>query len=892
MTSVPDQEEVHRSCASYIRGDRMDAARQFNEHFSSLPDKSGAWQDLVSLAYDEEKSVRLIAAEALVSAFIHVPDKAQAGHDLHRLIQDEKSYEEFRETYARGLTKIFHLMADNDEAWQDLHKLTKDESFEVRLMAVNTIGEFFSLASNKDEAWQDLRRLLIQHEDFRELGIAARTIVKIFSDLPDKAQAWQDFVAMAENWGGGRNARNTAARSLISVFAHAPDKDQAWQDLIKISSISGSGGNQSIVAQELGSAFAYVSDKEQAWQDLVKLTGNEYIFVRSYAAKALGTAFIHVRDKREAWTILHKLAHDTDDNVRSSIAYTIGSVFSYIPDKDEAWEDLVNLSQDKNNVVRMNAYHSLGRVSIFKATTAKDNDTLKRNLEDAINCFDKSSNDSDNSPSRFCYPFYRSYYAITFQDAKEYEVHRYLAEAKRAVGGSKSKEELLLAVENLAKALQEAQSQRDRPLEDNVSDLNYYRWYCEKAAEYMAAAEDNAPGAVELMRKGNPLLDERVQANTVEIQEKAREICQITRGSVTEFEASGAEIYQAAVGLSGDLVSKKRSRSSIVKVLNEFCVLLPENEKNQVCQDVKKIELESDIYEQDDLICRALRNLLYHLTPLVDVVILTVLPEEYSRVREKLSNLSLPQCSGSNIYAWRFGEVFCSNHDSAYKVAVGMIGRAGDIQSALAAKDAISRWRPKYLIVSGIAGGLPGSGLNKGDVIIADSIYGYEYGKIEEKFKPRANWTFNTNQGLLNGATAYSLNESWRDHIIAKPPEECRPKVVSGEIASGEKVIDDPSNEFFIQVKNLRPKVKAVEMEGAGIGSAIEHAQSQLSSVGFMVIRAISDLPRPQEEGDVARGTEERDDWKPYASDVAAAFIIGWISDGLPMPPSAKTPDF
>jgi len=55
-----------------------------------------------------------------------------------------------------------------------------------------------------------------------------------------------------------------------------------------------------------------------------------------------------------------------------------------------------------------------------------------------------------------------------------------------------------------------------------------------------------------------------------------------------------------------------------------------------------------------------------------------------------------------------------------------------------------------------------------------------------------------------------------------------------------------------------------------------------------MVIRAISDLPRPEEKGDDARGTEERDDWKPYASDVAAAFTIGWISDGLPLPPSVR----
>ena len=101
--------------------------------------------------------------------------------------------------------------------------------------------------------------------------------------------------------------------------------------------------------------------------------------------------------------------------------------------------------------------------------------------------------------------------------------------------------------------------------------------------------------------------------------------------------------------------------------------------------------------------------------------------------------------------------------------------------------------------------------------------------------------------------------DNWRYHIKSKPPEECRPKVISCEIASGEKVVEDPTNEFFAQVLKMWPKVKAVEMEGAGIGSAIEQAQSLKIPVGFMIIRAISDLPRPEEEGDETRGTEERD---------------------------------
>ena len=120
------------------------------------------------------------------------------------------------------------------------------------------------------------------------------------------------------------------------------------------------------------------------------------------------------------------------------------------------------------------------------------------------------------------------------------------------------------------------------------------------------------------------------------------------------------------------------------------------------------------------------------------------------------------------------------------------------------------------------------------------------------------------------------------------PPKECTPQVVSGEIASGEQVVDDPSNDFFAQVLKAWPRINAVEMEGAGAAAAIDQAGSQGIPTRFMMIRGISDLPRAKGKN---KGRKERDAWKSYASDAAAAFIMGWIAEGLPMPPSARTPD-
>ncbi|WP_461458657.1 hypothetical protein [Methanothrix sp.] len=39
------------------------------------------------------------------------------------------------------------------------------------------------------------------------------------------------------------------------------------------------------------------------------------------------------------------------------------------------------------------------------------------------------------------------------------------------------------------------------------------------------------------------------------------------------------------------------------------------------------------------------------------------------------------------------------------------------------------------------------------------------------------------------------------------------------------------------------------------------------------------------------KGRKERDAWKAYASDAAAAFVMGWIADGLPLSPFAITAD-
>ncbi len=300
-----------------------------------------------------------------------------------------------------------------------IHRKCNSRGIKGRLVAVDLLGTHFSNLSDIDQAWNDLHKLTLDE----------------VSDV-----------------------RRSGADALGKAFSHFRDKDQAWKDLIRLTQDEDSGVRRS-AAYALGTVFVHVPNK---YRDLHRLTHDKGSDVRGWAAIALGKAFGYVPDKDQAGKDMHRLTLDKNNRVRWNAADALGTAFGYVPDKDQAWKDLVRLAQGEDSYVRMFAYHSLGRATIFKATRARNNGALKRELEAAVIYFEKSSQESKHGPARFCHPFYRTYLAITFQEAKEEEVQRYLAEAKEAVGGSKSKDELLKAVENLAGALKEAQLLKNR----------------------------------------------------------------------------------------------------------------------------------------------------------------------------------------------------------------------------------------------------------------------------------------------------------------------------------------------------------------------------------------------------------------------------------------------
>jgi HEAT repeat protein len=412
-----------------------------------------------------------------------------------------------------------------------------------------------------------------------------------FADLPDKEKAWKDLYWLT--WDVDWYVRWRAADALGTAFQHVADKERAWKDLHRLTQAKDSDVRIG-AADALGTAFQHVPDKEQAWNDLIQLRRDKDSYVRIGAADALGTAFQHVPDKEQAWNDLIRLTQDEDIDVRWGIAGILGDTFPHVSDKEQACKDLHRLTEDEDGNVRASANHSLGRASIFKATEAESEDDFKSELKNALEFFERSSNEPTHfNPSRFCLPFYRSFYTITFGEAgAEDEVQKYLAEAKRASGGSKSKEILLEAIANLANALSEAQKVTD--FGAIKSDLNIYRRYCNRAADLIGDVTEGAPGAARVLRRGFPRINDQTKELIPEVQETAEAVCRETRGTGTPYESLGMEVNKWAGELSDrDYLRNERTVSRIIEVLGKCCNHLPEGEKEYPCNIVKEIREES-----------------------------------------------------------------------------------------------------------------------------------------------------------------------------------------------------------------------------------------------------------------------------------------------------------
>jgi 5'-methylthioadenosine/S-adenosylhomocysteine nucleosidase len=248
------------------------------------------------------------------------------------------------------------------------------------------------------------------------------------------------------------------------------------------------------------------------------------------------------------------------------------------------------------------------------------------------------------------------------------------------------------------------------------------------------------------------------------------------------------------------------------------------------------------------------------------------LEEELRAVTSQLQGWKVVPASPQDVRVYRHCEVKARDPNGKkinYSAILLLLLGMGRVEATSATGDAIRRWRPRYVLLVGIAGGIADAGVTIGDVIVSDQVVDYELQKQHAKGASIRYNVYKSDPRLL-GVVQETKAERLARLIKARRPEPGAPKRLIGPIATGDKVV--AFGNIINRYRREWPKLIGVEMEAGGVAAAAFQSADQ---PGFFMIRAVSDLA--DERKDEAKTYE----WRTYACEAAAAYAAMVLKSGL-----------
>lgn len=265
----------------------------------------------------------------------------------------------------------------------------------------------------------------------------------------------------------------------------------------------------------------------------------------------------------------------------------------------------------------------------------------------------------------------------------------------------------------------------------------------------------------------------------------------------------------------------------------------------------------------------------------VDFVIITALEEERDAILAHLGPHTKLAPTDQDMRTYFQSDLKAGLPDGTsgeYRVVILCTWQMGLTEAAIAANDAIRRFKPRFVFMVGIAGGVVENDVALGDILIADQVIGYELQKqTSEGNSPRYD-VHRTHRRLL-GHAQNLIGDAWADSVSTLRPQSGTPVRHIGPIASGNKVIaiEGP----ITALREGWPKLIGIEMEASGVASA---AFGSSAEPGFFMIRGVSDL------ADSHKDSTEVKTWRKYACNVAAAYTVHFLKSGPVLFRGAEVP--
>jgi hypothetical protein len=156
----------------------------------------------------------------------------------------------------------------------------------------------------------------------------------------------------------------------------------------------------------------------------------------------------------------------------------------------------------------------------------------------------------------------------------------------------------------------------------------------------------------------------------------------------------------------------------------------------------------------------------------VDFVVITALEEERDAVLALLPNHRKAPPSGEDVRVYFHAELpvkLTDGSECLYRIVVVTPLNMGRVEAANVTSDAIRRWRPRFVLLVGIAGGIADMEVDLGDVLISDQVVDFELQKVTQEGQEVRYSVHRADPSLVNAAKNY-LSDDWLELISVKRP--------------------------------------------------------------------------------------------------------------------------
>ena len=254
----------------------------------------------------------------------------------------------------------------------------------------------------------------------------------------------------------------------------------------------------------------------------------------------------------------------------------------------------------------------------------------------------------------------------------------------------------------------------------------------------------------------------------------------------------------------------------------------------------------------------------------VDIAIVTSSPRVELKEVTKLPGLFVGEYHQSDALYY-FSANWLAKGQRQLSVVACSAPSLGMTATCVTACKVIERWRPRYLVMTGIAAGT-GKGQEYGDIIVADSAFDYGSGKILETENEERLFVPSPNP-LTIDADLHAVLQLWEREqkqmdVIQKRwhiHQPRTPQLILGIVASGAAVVQ--SKNVVDEILSNYRKVVGLEMEAYAIFQAAYLARVPRPKV--LVAKSISDFA----------DRHKSDEWQQYAAFTSAQFIYEFFTN-------------